>query len=57
MQEFRASIGFSLFCERLLASLAKSGSADSLPEFARIVSEELEYSEDNTEALKFEFFF
>lgn len=57
MQEYRASIGFSLFCERLLASLAKSGSADSLPEVARIVSEELEYSEDNTEALRFEFFF
>ncbi len=58
--EFRASLGFCLFSERLLASVAAAegiDSADSFCEIARIVSEELEYSEDNTEALKFEFFF
>lgn len=51
--EYRAALGFCLFCERLIASVAKSG-GDVL-EIARIVSEEIEYSEDNTEALKMEF--
>ncbi len=54
--EFRSSLGFSLFCERLLASCAIS-SALPLPDLARIISEEIEYSEDNTEAIKEEFLF
>ena len=44
---FRASLGFALFCERLLSSLASTG-ADDIYGLARIISEELEYSEDNT---------
>lgn len=53
--EFRAALGFSLFCESLLRSLAADGS-DAF-ESARIISEELEYSEDNTESIKTEFLF
>ena len=53
--DFRSSLGFALFCERLLASMAKSGV--DIFDAARIISEELEYSEDNTEAIKFEFWF
>jgi len=51
--DFIASLGFCLFTERLLASIA----SDNAIEAARIVSEELEYSEDNTDAIKFEFLF
>jgi len=51
--DFIASLGFCLFTERLLASIA----SDNIAEAARIISEELEYSEDNTEAIKFEFLF
>ncbi len=53
--ELCAAIGFSLFCTRLLASLVKSGG--DLFEHARTLSEELEYSEDNTDAIMQEFFF
>ncbi|MBR3691283.1 MAG: flagellin lysine-N-methylase [Clostridia bacterium] len=52
--EFRAGVGFALFCERLLASIAGEG---DIAECARMISEELEYSEENTEAIKFEFVF
>ena len=55
--EFRASLGLSLFLERLLASISKDSGLEELCEYARIVSEELEYSEDNTEAIKTEFYF
>lgn len=48
--EFRAAVGFSLLCERLLASITPHVEG-GVHEAARIVSEELEYSEDNTEAL------
>lgn len=51
---FRASLGFSLFCERLLASIAKESDND-IATLARIVSEELEYSEDNTDEIKWMF--
>ena len=54
--ELREALAFCLFCERLLASLLRSGEGD-YTELARIVSEEIEYSEDNTEAIKFEFSF
>ena len=53
--DFRSSLGFALFCERLLASVVKGGT--DIFEAARIISEELEYSEENTEAIKFEFWF
>ncbi len=52
--EFRAALGFCLFCERLLASLLQNGGEDAVT-LARVISEELEYSEDNTEAIMFEF--
>ena len=53
--EFRMSLGFALFCERLLASLAEQADPAGFPELARVLSEELEYSEDNTEAIREEF--
>ena len=59
MEEFVAALGFSLLCERLIASIAVAQNTASLPdliELARIVSEEIEYSEENTEALKEIFF-
>ena len=53
-EDFRAAVGFSLFCERLLASISTK---ETILECARIISEEIEYSEDNTEAIKTEFLF
>lgn len=55
--ELRSAIGFCLFSERLLCSLARSYQTHPFTDLARIVSEELEYSEENTEALKIEFSF
>jgi len=57
--ELRASLGFCLFCERLLASAAAASNArdsSGIAELARIVSEEIEYSEDNTAAITLLFF-
>ena len=48
--DFAASLGLALFLERLLASLIAAGH-DAL-DSARMISEELEYSEDNTAAIK-----
>ena len=48
---FYSYLGFSLFCERLLSSLLNSQNPKSLSEayeLARIVSEEIEYSTENT---------
>lgn len=53
-EEFRAALGFSLFCERLLASIATKA---TILDCARILSEEIEYSEDNTDTIKTEFWF
>jgi lysine-N-methylase len=56
----REALCLCLFCERLLASLLKSkpnAPTEEWIELARIVSEEIEYSEDNTDAIKFEFSF
>ena len=53
-EDFSDRLRFCLFCERLLASLAVYQNAETLEEIAtlaRIVSEEIEYSEDNTLAL------
>ncbi len=59
-QEFRGALGLSLFCERLLASMARTESVQNVTDFvrlARILSEEIEYSEENTDAILFEFSF
>ena len=52
-EEFRTSLGFCFFSERLLASLLHLEIEPR--ELARIISEELEYSEENTESIKLEF--
>ncbi|MBQ3195491.1 MAG: flagellin lysine-N-methylase [Clostridia bacterium] len=54
-EDFSCRLGFCLFCERLLASLAATENAKTVTELAvlaSIISEEIEYCEDNTEALK-----
>ena len=51
IEDFRLSLGLCLFLERLLASVSSIG----IEEAARIISEEIEYSEDNTDSLKFSF--
>ena len=54
-EEFAAALGLSLTLERLLCSLAADEGATSLPaliDIARTLSEEIEYSEDNIEAIK-----
>jgi len=59
-EDFRTSLGFCLLIERMLASLMqKSGDASltSMIDLARILSEEVEYSEDNTQMLKSVFAF
>ncbi len=59
-EELRASLGFCMLCERLYASLLADGDAlgeDPVFEAARIISEEIDYSEDNAEALRFTFLF
>ena len=53
-QDFAARLSFCLFCERLFASLLYCKKAASLQEaaaIASIISEEIEYSDDNTWAL------
>ncbi|MBQ2715163.1 MAG: flagellin lysine-N-methylase [Clostridia bacterium] len=53
--EFRAALGFSLFCENLLRALTRK--SKDVHDLARLISEELEYSEDNSESIKTEFMF
>lgn len=55
-EEARGAIGFALFATRLLAAIAgeKTEEGDVI-EAARIISEELEYSEENTEEIKWIF--
>lgn len=53
-EEFSAALGFALLLERLLASVSTS---ENVYDMARIISEEIEYSEDNIESLKMEFLF
>ena len=48
--ELVCALGFALFCERLLCSVTQKTGDPYLS--ARIISEELEYSEDNTEKIK-----
>lgn len=47
--EFYKSLGFALFCTALLRGLANN---TEIEDVARIISEELEYSEENTETIK-----
>ena len=49
-EELCARLGFCLFCERLLCSLL-SHNEKNVFLYSRIISEELEYSTDNTEAI------
>ena len=54
--DFAMRLSFCLFCERLAASLIVAKGASSLFDVAKlasIISEELEYSEENTEALTY----
>ena len=54
LEDFCARLSFCLFCERLLAALICSEGAKTKEEIEAlsvIISEELEYSEDNTYAL------
>lgn len=54
--DFCDRLAFCLFCERLLASLICSEKAETLEEIARlsrIISEEIEYSDENTMALTY----
>ena len=53
-EDFAERLGFCLFCEQLFASLICTENASSLRDFIRlasIISEEIEYSDDNTCAL------
>jgi len=59
-EDFRASVGFGLFCVHLITSVAVAQHVCDLAglvEVVRMVSEELEYCEENTEAIKLEFLF
>lgn len=47
--QFRAAVGMALLCERLLCGGVSRG--EDAFAFARVISEEIEYSEDNTAAL------
>ena len=54
-EDFAAALCLCLFLERLLCSLATSAAAYELPaliDVARTLSEEIEYSEDNTAAIR-----
>ena len=53
--ELRCALGFAFFTERLFASLLKSEGTKEHIELCRLISEELEYSEDNSESIKLEF--
>ena len=53
-EDFSVRLGFCLFCERLLASLICAEGAGTLSEVAALcgmISEEIEYSDDNTAML------
>ena len=47
--EFKASVGFALLLTKLISSISDS---ETIENIARIVSEEIEYSEENTEIIK-----
>ena len=51
-EDFKASLSFCLFCENLLASLINDKKSEDVCEFARILSEEIEYNTDNVDKIK-----
>lgn len=56
--EYRYSLGLCLFLERLLASVLKKTESDYIEscfELARILSEEIEYCEENVDIIRSEF--
>ncbi len=58
--ELREGLALAVFLERLYSSLIKSEKPESVERLAligRTISEEIEYSEDNTESIKIEFAF
>lgn len=58
IDDFLSSLGLCVFLERLSASLLKNNkpcNTYDVIQLFRIVSEEIEYSEDNTELIKFQF--
>ena len=54
---FCEALGFALFCERLMASMAMQQPEMDIMDIARVVSEELEYCEENKDAIMMEFAF
>ena len=48
-EDFCSSLSFSVFCTALISSIATE---ETINDVARIVSEEIEYSEDNTNRIK-----
>lgn len=59
-EDFRSALGLCLFCERLLISILCTKNLDditSVIDYARIISEEIEYSDCNTDSIMFEFDF
>ncbi|MBQ9801722.1 MAG: flagellin lysine-N-methylase [Clostridia bacterium] len=52
LREFRTAVSLALLLEQLFARLVACCGLDAV-EAARIISEELEYSEENTEAIRF----
>ena len=56
-EEYRAVITFCLFLEKLFVSVLKAEKNASPVTIARIISEEIEYSEDNTERIINEIYF
>lgn len=55
-EDFCRRLEFCLFCERLFSSLISVTDAEGseeITDLARIISEEIEYSEENTEALTY----
>ncbi len=55
-EELKASLGFCLFCMQLLSSMMTTHPHRSAEDLVRILSEELEYSTDNTDTIKSVFF-
>jgi hypothetical protein len=53
IDDFYSSLGFSVFCAKLIANLSIE---NDIYEVARIVSEEIEYSEENSEKIKLAYF-
>ena len=51
--EFFVSLSFAIFCTGLISSISDK---NSIHDIARIVSEEIEYSEENTELIKSSFY-